>query len=165
MHPCGCHAPLIRSCLASVPAGLSLGGLALSPAALLSWGSLSRTLGCTDVSITILAAFPCCFPAERDAPARGRGPAGGSGVGVVLAGLRLHGICFLASTVHANGCQQVVCPVKKWLLGLASQYPPPGAFLAKGIMCSSSGAWSRRCNSKQSLQRSCSCPLSLPCRC
>lgn len=43
-------------------------------------------------------------------------------MGVVLAGVKLHSICFLASTVHANGPEQVVCPVNKWLLGLASKY-------------------------------------------
>lgn len=43
-------------------------------------------------------------------------------MGVVLTGVRLHGIRFLASTVHANGPEEVVCPVSKWLLGLASRY-------------------------------------------
>lgn len=148
------HAPPIQSCLASVPVGLSLGGLALSPAALLSWGSVSRTLGWT---------FPCCFPAERDAPAWGRGPAGG--VGWVL--------CWLGWDCMASASLQVPCTLmvlnklsgKEVVTGIGIPIPLPGAFLAKGILCSSSGAWSRRCNSKQSLQRSCSCPLSLPCRC
>lgn len=44
-------------------------------------------------------------------------------MGIALAGVRPHSIFFLASTVHASGLKQAVCPVNKWLLRLASECP------------------------------------------
>lgn len=50
-------------------------------------------------------------------------PGGCVELGVVLTKVRLHGIHFLARIVHANGPEQVVCPINEWLSSkLASEY-------------------------------------------
>jgi len=55
----------------------------------------------------------------------------GGSRGVGPARLRLRSICFLASTVCANGPKEAVRPVNKWLLGLASKYPGLALFQLK----------------------------------